>query len=143
MRPEIKEYNYDWLMGNTLNAASKISNGTPKEIDLTYQYIPTYKNVVKTFVDAEEPGLQIFKLFAKYYENILTAREQGKKLVATTFCFSPGICYAMDIVPICMEMLTALGNIVWQRGMAEYLDYACQVGLPETSCSSQRGPMGP
>jgi hypothetical protein len=142
MRPEIKEYNYDWLMGGVLQAGSRVPDGTPKETELTFRYIPYYKGVLKSFIDAGDVGIQVLKLFDKYYKNILTAHEQGKKIVATTFCFSPSILYAMDVVPVCTEMLTALGNVVWRRGMFDYLDYACEVGLPETSCSSQRGAMG-
>jgi len=142
MRPEIKEYNYDWLMSRVLEAASRVENGTEKETLLTYRYIPYFKRIVKSFNDGGDAGVQVLKLFDAYYKNILTAHEQGKKIAATTFCFSPSILYAMDVVPICTELLTTLGNLVWRRGMFEYMDYACQVGLPETSCSSQRGAMG-
>ncbi len=142
MRPEIKEYNYDWLMASTLNAAANVPNGTQKETEMTYRYLPSYKNIAKTFIDAGDSGIQMLKLYAKYYDNILTAHEQGKKIAATTFCFSPTIFYAMDIVPVCMEMMSALGGILWKRGMFDYLDHACEIGLPETSCSSQRGAMG-
>ncbi len=142
MRPEMREYNYDWLMGSMLHAASRVSNGTPKETELTYRYIPYFKNVAQSFIGAGEIGIQILKLFDRYYENILTAHERGQKIAASTFCFSPSIFYAMDIVPICMELLTALGNIVWRRGMFDYMDYGVEAGLPETSCSSQRGALG-
>ncbi len=142
MRPEMTEYNYDWLMGGVLRAASKVANGSQKETDLTYRYVPYFKGIAKSFIDAGEVGVQVLKLFDKYYENILTAHERGKKLAVITFCFSPSILYAMDVVPICTELLTTLGNLVWKRGMFDYLDHACQVGLPETSCSSQRGALG-
>ncbi len=142
MRPEMKEYNYDWLMSSALSAAANLANGTQKETDLAYQYIPYFKGVTKTFVDGGDAGVQVLKLFDTYYKNILTAHERGKKICATTFCFSPSILYAMGVVPICTELLTALGNIVWRRGMFDYMDYASQVGLPETSCSSQRGALG-
>ena len=142
MRPEIQEYNYDWLMAAVLNAASKVPNGTSKETALTYRYIPYFEGVARSFIEAGDVGIQILKMFSDYYDNVLTAHARGKKIVATTFCFSPSICYAMDVVPVCTELFTALGGIVWKRGMFDYLDYACEVGLPETSCSSQRGAMG-
>ena len=142
MRPEVQEYHYDWLMGRALSAASKVGDGFPKETELTYRYIPYFKGVAKSFIDGGAVGIQVLKLFNTYYENILTAHDRGKKIAASTFCFSPSILYAMDVVPICTELLTALGNIVWKRGMFEYMDYGCQVGLPETSCSSQRGALG-
>ena len=142
MRPEMWEYNFDWMMAKVLGAASNLPNGTPKETELTIRYIPYFKGVANTFLEAGEVGIQMLKMFATYYENILTAHERGKKIAGSTFCFSPSILYAMGVVPICMELLTALGGLVWKRGMFDYLDYACQVGLPETSCSSQRGAMG-
>ena len=142
MRPEIKEYNYDWLLGGTLKTAAHFPLGTKKETEHTYRYIPYFKNALKSLVDAEDPGIQTLELLAKYYENILTAREKGKKLCATTFCNSPVILYAMDIVPVTLEILTALGGLVWKRGMFDYMDFCCETGMPETSCSSQRGAQG-
>jgi len=142
MRPEIQEYNYDWLMGKTLAAAASVPLGTKKETELTYRYIPYYKNVAKSFIDAGDPGVQALAMLAKYYDNILTAKAQGKKICATTFCNSPVILYAMDIVPVTFEILTAIGAMVWKRGMFDYMDYCCEVGMPETSCSSQRGALG-
>ncbi|MFZ1983134.1 MAG: 2-hydroxyacyl-CoA dehydratase family protein [Desulfatitalea sp.] len=142
MRPEMAEYNYDWLMGSMLSAASKVANGTQKEIELIYKYAPYVRSVLEPFISDGEVGIQMLKLFDQYYENILTAHDRGKKIVATTFCCSPSIFYAMDVVPICTEVLTTLGCMVWKRGMFDYLDHCGQVGLPETSCSSQRGAMG-
>ena len=142
MRPELKEYNYDWHMWAVLSAASRVAGGSQKEIDLTYKYTPYYKGILEAFVSDGEVGQQILRLFDQYYKDILTAHEKGKKLAAITFCCSPAIFFAMDVVPICTELLTALGGLVWKRGMFDYLDYCCQVGLPETSCSSQRGAMG-
>ncbi len=142
MRPEIQKYNYDWMMGSTLKAASNFGNGTSKEAKLAVNYIPYCRGATSVLLEMGDSGIQFFKLLSKYYENILLAHDKGKKLVATTFCFSPVIFFAMDVVPICMEMMTGLGNTIWKRGMSDYLDYACEVGLPETSCSSQRGTMG-
>ncbi len=142
MRPEMREYNYDWMMGSTLKAASNLANGFPKEAALALNYIPYARGASKALMDEGDPGIQLFKLLSNYYENILLAHSRGKKLVATSFCFSPVIFFAMDIVPVCMEMMTGLGNILWKRGMSDYLDFAFEAGLPETSCSSQRGSMG-
>ena len=142
MRPEIQEYNYDWLMGSTLSAAAKLPLGTPKETQMSYRYIPNYKAVAETFYAAGDPGVNSLKLLAKYFENILTAHGRGKKIAATTFCNSPVILYAMDVVPATFEIITALGGVLWKRGMFDYMDFCCEVGMTETSCSSQRGAMG-
>ena len=142
MRAAIKEYNYDWLMGRTLDAASKFPAGTAKETEYSYRYVPYFRGILETFVNLGPPGVDFMRLLARYYENILTAREQGKKIAATTFCSSPAIFYAMDIVPLTFEILTAIGAMVWKRGMFDYMDYCCAVGMPETACSSQRGALG-
>ncbi|MBU2647988.1 2-hydroxyacyl-CoA dehydratase family protein [bacterium] len=142
MRPEIQEYPYDWLMGSTLRAAANLPRGTKKETELAYRYIPYFKRIEKSFVDGGDPGVETLELLAAYYENILTARQQGKKIAATTFCNSPAILYAMDIVPVTFEILTAIGAMVWKRGMFDYMDHCVESGMPETSCSSQRGALG-
>jgi len=142
MRPELTEYNYDWMMGKTLKAAARVPRGSQKETDLALRYLPYYKGVADAFFSAGDPGTQLLEMAAQYYENILTAREKGKKLVATTFCQTPAIFYAMDVVPVTFEVLTALGGLVWKRGLFDYMDYCCEAGMTETSCSSQRGAMG-
>lgn len=142
MRPELKEYHYDRIMGDTFRVAARLAGSSAKELEYTYRYIPNYRNTTRTFMGAGETGVLLFRLLAKYFENILTAHDQGKPIVATTFCKSPAILYAMDLVPATFEILTAIGSMLWKRGMFEYMDYCCEVGMPETSCSSQRGFLG-
>ena len=139
MRSEIQEYNYDQLMGGTLIAAAKFPMGFEKETDLAFNYIPYFRGALKAMIDAGPTGKSFLKLLAKYYENILTARDQGKMIAGTTFCNTPAILYAMDIVPATFEILTALGCMVWKRGMFDYMDYAVESGMPETACSASGG----
>src|SRR6056297_551392 len=142
MRAEAKEYNYDWMMGSILEAAAKLPAGSRKETELTLRYIPHFKYALGTLLDTGPPGVQFLQMLSDYYKNIITAHEQGKKIVATTFCSTPVIFYAMGLVPLTFEVLTAVGAMVWKRGMFEYMDYGCEVGMPETSCSAQRGSLG-
>lgn len=142
MRPEMREYNYDWLMGRTLKAAAALGRGTEKEARAAMAYIPYFKGVASRFLREGEPGKIFLELLAQYYDNILTAHARGKKLVATTFCKSPLIFFAADMVPVTFEVLTAIGGLVWKRGMFAYMDFCCEAGMTETSCSSQRGAMG-
>lgn len=142
MRPEIKEYHYDWLMAKTFGAAARFADGSPRENALAYRYIPYFKGVLKPLIDTGEPGKMLLDMLALYYENLLTAHARGRKICGTTFCYCPAILYAMDIVPATFEILTALGGLIWRRGMFDYMDYGCEVGMPETSCSSQRGFLG-
>ena len=57
MRPEIQEYNYDWLLGGLLESAANIANASPKEIELMYRYIPNFKGMAQSFIDAGPPGI--------------------------------------------------------------------------------------
>ena len=142
MRPEIKVYPFDWTLGATLAHASKAADGTPGELRHLYRYIPYFKGVLDPLLREGEPGILFIKMLNQYLQNILNAHREGKKLAGTTFCFLPGLFYALDVVPVTLEILSALGGIMWQRGMADYLDYGCEAGLTETSCSSQRGALG-
>ncbi len=142
MRPEMTEYNYDWLMGKTLSAASRVPLGTARETELVLRYIPAYKDSAGTIFNAGEVGIKLFNLLALYYENVLNARSKGKKIVGTTFCNSPVILYAMDLVPVTFEIWTGLAQLIWKRGMFDYFDFCVEAGMPETSCSSQRGALG-
>ena len=84
----------------------------------------------------------VLEMVWKYMDNIKTARDRDKKLAITTFCFSPAIFYAMDVVPVSLEPLTVISTLVWARGTVDYLDFCCEVGFTETACSAQRGALG-
>lgn len=142
MRPELKAYNFDWMLWASLVHASKAADGTPRELSHLYRYIPYFKGILDPILREGEPGILFIKLIARYLENILDAHREGKKISATTFCFLPGLFYALDVVPVTLEVLSALGGLMWRRGMYDYLDYGCEVGFTETSCSSQRGALG-
>ncbi len=142
MRAEIKEYHFDWMLDRIISAASKASDGTPKEKDILMRYVPYFNKPLGAILDEGEPGAVFLKMMARFFDNILTAHAKGKKIAATTFCFSPAILYAVDAVPVTFEILSALASMVWRRGAFDYLDFGCEVGLTETSCSSQRGSLG-
>ncbi|MCP4137909.1 MAG: 2-hydroxyacyl-CoA dehydratase [bacterium] len=142
MRQEIREYNHDWKLYKLFGAASSSRSGTEKEYRNMLNYIPSFRNVVEPIFSHEEVGVAFLKMVHTYLGNILNAREQGKKVAGTTFCFSPAILFAMDIVPITFELITVMGTFLKENGTAEFLDYCCEIGFTETSCSSQRGTLG-
>ncbi len=142
MRKETREYKFDWMLWNTFLAASHMKNGTDKEYRSALKYIPYFNRILEAIFSPGEPGKKFLEACAKYAENIVFAKERGHKTAVTTFCFSPAIFYAMDIVPICLEVLTVMMTFVYRRGTAEFLDYCNEVGFTETSCSSQRGTVG-
>ena len=142
MRRETREYKFDWMLWNSFTAASRLKKGTEKEYLTILKYIPYFKGVVNAILSLGEPGQKFIEICAKYMENLTFAKEKGKKTAITTFCFSPAIFYAMDIVPVCLEVLSVMMTFTYKRGTAEFMDYCNEVGFTETSCSSQRGTSG-
>ena len=130
------------MMWTTFAAASRLKIGTEKEYSAALKHVPNFKEISDVILSTGEPGQKFIEICAKYLENIVFAKEKGKKTVVTTFCFSPAIFYAMDIVPICLEVLSVMMTFTYKRGTAEFLDYCNEVGFTETSCSSQRGAIG-
>ena len=142
MRPEIKEYNFDWILWATFTAASKITNSHDKETQRAMRYVPYFKDAFDALLAEGQIGVKLVKMIYEYVNNIKNAHSQGKKLGVTTFCFSPTIFYALDIVPITFEVVSALASILWKRSSFDYMDFCNEVGFSETGCSSQRGTMG-
>ncbi len=142
MRKEIMEYDLDWTLWSMMNNASKISGSTEKELAYLFKYMPTFSELPALFSTFGDVGPTFFEMSGSYLNNIITAKERGKKTAITTFCLSPAILYAMDVVPITLELLTVMGTVMWERGTADYLDYCIEAGFTETSCSSQRGSLG-
>lgn len=142
MRPEIEQYNYDWMLGSLLRIASEIGNASEKEIDHMIKYIPYFNGTLSVLLKEGETGHRFIKMLSRYFENILTAHQKGKKIAAITFCQSPTLFHAMGVVPVTLEVMTGLAGLLWKRGAFDYLDYGCELGFTETSCSSQRGALG-
>ncbi len=142
MRPEIQEYNFDWMLGALMDVGSKVADGTEKEVDRMNRYVPYFAGMTKSILGEGRPGSTFLKILSKYFRNLLTAHDEGRKIAVTTFCFSPSICYALDVIPVTLEVITALAGMMWRRGAFDYLDYGCELGFTETSCSAQRGALG-
>jgi hypothetical protein len=77
----------------------------------------------------------------KYWDQVLHARDHGKKVAFIPFNCSPEIFHALDIVPVGVEVLNSF-TAVLEEGIHEYLDLAVERGLPDTMCSAQRGVVG-
>jgi hypothetical protein len=142
MKRETSEYHYDWMVWSILDHAAKSTDGTRKEYESLLRLVPHFCDVLETFVKHGEPGIRFLKLITEYTAMCVTAQSQGKKVALTTFCLASPILYAFDVVPVMLEVMTVLGTIVLKRGTGEYLDYCCEVGFTETSCSAQRGSLG-
>jgi len=142
MRQELKEYRFDWMLYSCFSSAARLKSGSEKEYRHSMNYIPYFRGTVESVLGAGVWGQKFIELTAKYLDNMINAKERGLKTAVTTFCFSPAIFYAMDIMPICLEVVSVMMTFAYKRGTAEFLDYCNEVGYTETSCSSQRGSIG-
>jgi hypothetical protein len=83
------------------------------------------------------------KMLTEYLDDIMTAKQKGKKLCLGTFVTAKHLFFAFDnVVPAWAEPMTVFGTLALRKGTAEYMDYCCEVGFTETSCSAQRGSFG-
>jgi len=142
MKRETREYNYDWNLWTILENAAKTYDGSRKEYETLLPYIHHFRDVLDVFVRQGEPGVLFLKILARYMKDCITARKRGKKVSMNTFCLAIPILYAFDVQPIALEVWSVLGTIVLRRGTAEFLDFCCELGFTETSCSAQRGALG-
>jgi len=142
MKKETREYKFDWNIWTILENASKTADGFSKEYETLLTYVPHFRNVLDAFVRQGEPGILFLKLLARYTRDCVRAHDEGRKTAGVTFCFATPILYAFNIQPVALEPWSVLGTVVLKRGTAEFLDYCCELGFTETSCSSQRGSLG-
>jgi len=84
MRPEIKEYNFDWMLWSTFNAGARLKDGTEKEYREVLKYVPYFSQILEALYGIGEPGKILLQTITRYMENIITARERGKKIAART-----------------------------------------------------------
>ena len=142
MRQALLEYDYDWSMQRIFHQGSYSLDGTRKEFERAKSRFPTFGAIMEIFFQYEEVGKAMTRGAAKYINNIVTAHDDGRKVALTTFCMSPALCYAMEVVPLLIEPITAVGNLSRKFGMGEFMDYCLELGFAETACSAQRGAMG-
>ena len=142
MKRETREYNYDWSIWSIVELASMTCDGSRKEYETLLKLVPNFGDALKAITNMGEPSILLMKSLAKHLKSCLTAHDEGKKIALTTFCFAPPILYAFDVVPLVLEPMAVLGILILKRGTSEYLDYCCEAGFTETSCSSQRGSLG-
>lgn len=140
MRRQTLEYDYDYKLWSLLNIGSKIFNGTHKELRGLLKSVAQFRPMLRPIIDSGEPGNLFLKAVGEYIDDILTAHEKGKKLCLGTFLCNKLIIFAFDnVVPTWCEPHVGFGNMTFRQGISEYMDYGCEVGFTETSCSAQRG----
>jgi hypothetical protein len=143
MKKETREYNYDWMIWSIFNAGSKVLDGTQKEYESLKKVIPNFRTLLDTVLRHGEPGVLFLKMLLEYLDSLVTAKKQGKKICLGTFVTAKHIFHAFDnVVPVWAEPMTVFGTLALRRATTEYMDYCCELGFTETSCSAQRGSLG-
>ena len=130
----------------------QMTSTLPEELDVES---PPVKALLATLTEsqrnnflamAKDPGVRRMSVvsnaaMARYWNEVLHARERGKKIAFIPFNCSPEIFHALDIVPVGVEVLNSFAMVL-EEGIHEYLDLAVERGLPDTMCSAQRGVVG-
>ena len=115
-------------------AAFKMGANIPEDLDFDS---PEVKMLLDTM---EERQRKMFLTMAKdpdvrkmsnvfnrgmgdYWESVLTAKDKGKKVVFIPFNFSPEIFYALDMIPVGVEILDTM-TMTLEEGIHPYLDLA-------------------
>lgn len=143
MKRETREYNLDWMLWSSVVSGSKVMDGTKKEYQALLRLIPHFRIMIDALLRQGEPGRLYMKMGAEYLDDIKTVHEKGKKLCFGTFVAAKDLFYAFDnVVPAWAEVLTVFSTMMMRKGTGEYMDYCCEAGFTETSCSAQRGSVG-
>ncbi|MFP4474854.1 MAG: 2-hydroxyacyl-CoA dehydratase [Desulfatibacillaceae bacterium] len=142
MRPEMHEYNLDWMLASTVRVASSLDSCSDRELEAMFRYIPYFGTPLHKLVQSGRPGMQFIKMLDDYLQRVVTARDRGRMIGMTTFCFCPLAMEACGIVPLMLENITGFVAGMYRRGAHDYMDYCVELGFSETGCSSQRGMLG-
>src|SRR3972149_171821 len=78
-----------------------------------------------------------YELVSEYLENIVQARELGKKIAAHSVLVPPELFVALDMMPMHLEMVCTLAMIVLKE-QEEFLAQAKAYGLAPEVCSTHR-----
>ena len=143
MKKELMTFNYDWrLLVTFQNLQALLANSTPGELEAAFDILPRRANTFAMLKQIGQAMLYLIDATRLWLDDLVYAREKGKKAVLTTYCYPVGILQAFDCVPVNAEVLSAYGGLVFNRGLIDFLDHCVELGMTETSCSGQRGSMG-
>ncbi len=77
-----------------------------------------------------------------YNEMLLRRLDEGKMLAYNYFAISVEICMALDIMPICYELIPGLTAALYTDGCEAGIDRIEAEGYPDHLCSTQKGTAG-
>lgn len=108
--------------------------------DLVQELSSTFSGIAEHTARKYPQQAWLYAARAKYWKELLTAREQGKGIAWTSFCSLSEILWAMDLVPVPMEATFGVLSAL-PKGIMEYLDIADRF-VPDHICAANRGMIG-
>lgn len=123
------------------NMISRVDRGIEDVAALVSDASPLVNSIVLN-PEIASPLLSLIGTVTQYIRNIKNAHRDGKKIAMMNFNLPPSILYAMDVVPICPEVLSTVYSIFWPRGQWNFIDACIDIGLPDSLCTAQRGGIG-
>ena len=141
MKKESMEYNYDWNLWTIILNASLSADGTRREYEALLEYVPHFRDILTIIVKEGEPGIK-FSSSSRVPPPPDNGARSGQKGRHDHLLhgYSRPACLRRGAAEL--EPLSVMGTLVLKRGTAEFLDYCCELGFTETSCSAQRGALG-
>ncbi len=130
-------YGYFKMIGKLLE------NTTEREMEAAFSSLsPSRKEVFAMVKQHGKTFAYLTAANADWTDGLINAKKRNQKVVLTTYCYPVGVLYAFDCIPANAEVLTAFGSILFPGGVSDFLDYAVEAGMTETSCSGQRAALG-
>ena len=143
MRPEMYEYQYDWMIANSIRIIKRAMNNSEKELEEMLKYMPYFRDSVSVLLGQGEVSKAFIRLIDTWTDlYFYNAEKIGYKRVMTTFIMNPVLFHAMKIAPLNCELITIFGNAFYLRGSFDFMDHCIAEGFTETSCSAQRATLG-
>ncbi len=129
-----------------LSTASSIPEDvTEREMEDLVAAVPSQAEVLRHLFLSDPAirrvALEVSRWAAWYLGMLRGAREEGKKVVLSSFNTAPEVFYALDLVPLVPEVLTSFATIFLEDPHV-YFDWSVEEGLLETMCTSQRAACG-
>jgi len=142
MRPEMLEYQYDWMLFSSLRMIRKALNNSQKELEEMLAYMPYFRDSVSLLLGHGEVSKAFIRMADTWTDLYYNAEKIGYKRVMTTFIVNPVLFHAMRMAPVGCELISAFGNFFYLRGGFDFMDHCIAEGFTETSCSAQRATLG-
>ncbi|MCP8305480.1 MAG: 2-hydroxyacyl-CoA dehydratase [archaeon] len=79
---------------------------------------------------------------SEYIEFVNKKLDEGKKVAYYYFCMSPEIMLALDMLPICYELLGGISAGNYIHGCEDGIDKIESEGYPDHLCATQKGTSG-